>query len=275
MPQPAPASDGGHPVVASPSSEDRENARHGSGPLKVLLADNVPQLRSRLRAVLSQRPGLEVTAEAEDGRQAVALAADHQPDVVVLDLGLPDLEGREVLTHIRNHVPSARVVVFSGPRRSGDDWVAERVDRVVSKDEDLGILVEALEAVGRQPVQLATIALARNLKSVRRARDETRRTLTTWGLSPLADDCSVVVSELVTNAVVHAASRCVLRLSNQPRSVRVSVIDFGPGTPEPLAPSEARVGGRGLQIVNALSTAWGVDGLIDGSKIVWAEVRRP
>jgi DNA-binding NarL/FixJ family response regulator len=244
-------------------------------PLKVLLVDDVTEMRTLLRTVLRRRPGLEIAAEAADGRRAVALASEHQPDVVVLDLGLPDLEGREVLTGIRNHAPASRVVVFSGTRLPGNEWIAERVEGFVSKEQDLEILIEALESAARHPFEITTLDLPPSVHSVAEARVAARSALSQWGLAELAADCSVVVSELVTNAVVHAGGRCELRLSNHRRSVRVAVVDSGPGTPEPLAPSDARIGGRGLQIVDSMSTAWGVDGLADGRKLVWAELPRP
>jgi len=243
-------------------------------PLKVLLVDDVAEMRTLLRTVLRLRPGIEICAEAEDGHHAVALASDHQPDAVVLDLGLPDLEGREVLTGIRNHAPAARVVVFSGTRLPGNEWIADRVEGFVSKEQNLEILVEALETAARHPFEITVVDLEHSVHSVARARDAATSALTQWGLPELVADGVVIVSELVTNAVVHAASRCELRLSNHRRSVRVAVVDFGPGTPEPLAPSDERIGGRGLQIVDSMATAWGVDGLEDGRKLVWAELPR-
>ncbi len=60
------------------------------------------------------RGGFDVVAEAADGRTAIEAAAKLQPDVVVLDLGLPDLAGRDVLTMLRVAAPDMRVVVFTG-----------------------------------------------------------------------------------------------------------------------------------------------------------------
>jgi anti-sigma regulatory factor (Ser/Thr protein kinase) len=88
------------------------------------------------------------------------------------------------------------------------------------------------------------------------------------------DDALLVVSEMVTNAVTHAASPCELRISVSPVAVRVEVVDRGTGTPDPMPPSTTRTGGRGLHLVDALTAAWGVEPQAEGGKTVWAELLR-
>ena len=90
-------------------------------PPTVLLVDDVAEMRTLLRAVVRRR-GLEVVGEAGDGKHAVALAAEHDPDIVVLDLGLPGIGGVEVIEGLRgwSHVP---VIVLS-VRESERDKVA-------------------------------------------------------------------------------------------------------------------------------------------------------
>ncbi|MEU6716157.1 ATP-binding protein [Nonomuraea sp. NPDC046802] len=101
-----------------------------------------------------------------------------------------------------------------------------------------------------------------------RARRLVRDTLATWGLSTLADDMTPVVSEVVTNAVVHANSAMTLSLHRQGRHVRGEVADRSTvwPTPFPAGPDEEH--GRGLAIVAAYSKRWGVDPRTDG-KTVW------
>jgi DNA-binding NarL/FixJ family response regulator len=241
------------------------------GPPRVLVVDDVPEMRRMLSTVLGLK-GLRVVGEAEDGRNAVELAAELQPDVVILDLGLPDLEGRDVLTGIRNHAPQCRVVIFSGVRVDDTAELETRVEGYVGKEQELEILLDAVEAAVHRPVQVVTRSFPRMLESVARARTMTARALTDWGMGHLAGDGLVVVSELATNAVLHARTPFELRLSSHPRSFRIAVLDHGPGTPEPLAPSGVRPHGRGLQIVDAMASAWGVSGLKEGTKLVWAEL---
>jgi hypothetical protein len=81
---------------------------------------------------------------------------------------------------------------------------------------------------------------------------------------------AVMVSELATNSFRHAASRFVVRIEQFADEVRVSVEDTGPGTPAVQSPSPSDSTGRGLQIVAALSTRWGVVPTVDGlGKRVW------
>ena len=240
-------------------------------PARVLVVDDVPEMRRMLHTVLGLR-GFSVVGEASEGHSAVELAKELQPDVVILDLGLPDLEGREVLTGIRNVAPECRVVIFSGIRVQDVDALTKRVEAYVAKEQDLDILLDAVESALRRPVQLLTRSFPRMLQSISHARAMTAQALAEWGMDDLVGDGLVVVSELATNAVLHARTSFELRLSSHPRSFRIAVVDSGPGTPEPLAPSGVRPSGRGLQIVDSMSTAWGVSGLAEGTKLVWAEL---
>ncbi len=81
---------------------------------RVLIVDDTPDLRLLLQLSLSRYEGVTVVAEAEDGQQGVDLAREHQPDVVLLDLAMPRMDGLQALPLIRNNAPAARVVVLSG-----------------------------------------------------------------------------------------------------------------------------------------------------------------
>ena len=77
------------------------------------------------------------------------------------------------------------------------------------------------------------------------------------------------------NAITHAESSCRLRVSLTPSTLRVNVIDTGAGTPEPQPPSATEEHGRGLHLVAAVTTAWGLEIVPDDGKVVWAELARP
>ncbi|MFN2556916.1 MAG: response regulator transcription factor [Nitriliruptorales bacterium] len=81
---------------------------------RVVLADDTEDLRTILRRLLEHDGRFEVVGEAEDGHEAVEVAADHQPDVIVLDLSMPVLDGRAALPRIRSAAPDTRIVVLSG-----------------------------------------------------------------------------------------------------------------------------------------------------------------
>jgi DNA-binding NarL/FixJ family response regulator len=82
-------------------------------PLRVLVVDDHEVVREGVRAILSRRPGVEVVAETGLGRDAIRLAADLRPDVIVLDLGLPDVDGLEVVRLIRRDAGGPDIVVLT------------------------------------------------------------------------------------------------------------------------------------------------------------------
>jgi anti-sigma regulatory factor (Ser/Thr protein kinase) len=95
-----------------------------------------------------------------------------------------------------------------------------------------------------------------------------------WGWTDLVDTVELVVAELATNAVVHAKSRFVVTLTCRSTGVRVAVRDDSPAAAVVQAPSMTAFSGRGLAIVDALATSWGVDQSDDGpsGKVLWAEI---
>jgi two-component system, NarL family, response regulator NreC len=81
--------------------------------IRILLADDHTLIRGGLRLLVEQQPDLVVVGEAEDGRQAVALAASLKPDVAVLDIGMPSLNGIEAAKQISEGESRAAVVILS------------------------------------------------------------------------------------------------------------------------------------------------------------------
>jgi len=82
-------------------------------PTRVLLADDHILIRAGLRLVVEQQPEFTVVGEAADGRQAVALAESLKPDIVVMDIGMPGLNGIEACRQIRESLPDTQVVMLS------------------------------------------------------------------------------------------------------------------------------------------------------------------
>ena len=243
--------------------------------ISVLLVDDVVEVRRLVRTALRFRGGFDVVAEASDGTGAVRLAETLQPDIVVLDLGLPDIAGREVLTRIRASSPSSKVVVFSGDETPDRAWIVDHVEAYVLKDAELDYLVDLLESVG-QPAEIeAVLDLPQALTSASTARRFVTQKVTEWNLETILDDALLVASELAANAVTHAESPCRIRLSLNPVALRIDVIDTGEGTPEPRPASFTEEHGRGLHLVAALTSAWGLEFVPGEGKLVWAELARP
>ena len=82
--------------------------------MSVVIADDVAQIRRMVRRILERDGRFMVAAEAADGIEAVALAAELQPEVVLLDLMMPRMSGVQALAEIRRVSPHTRVVIFSG-----------------------------------------------------------------------------------------------------------------------------------------------------------------
>jgi len=81
--------------------------------IRILLADDHAVLRAGLRALLGAQPDMEVVGEAGDGLEALALAKQHHPDVVLADIGMPGLSGLELVRRLRQEVPETRTVILS------------------------------------------------------------------------------------------------------------------------------------------------------------------
>jgi CheY-like chemotaxis protein len=244
-------------------------------PVRALLVDDVVEVRSLVRTALRLRGGFEVVGEARDGAEAVRLAGGLHPDIVVLDLGLPDLTGRDVLTQVRDVSPESRVVVFSGETPDDEAWILGHVEAYLRKDARLDFLVDLLESVGQGVSAEGVLQLPRQPSSAGLARRFVRRTMGIWGLDALLDDALVVASELAANAVTHAGSSARLRLSLKPAALRIEVSDAGSGTPEPQPLNHEEENGRGLHLVGALAAAWGIEATPNAGKLVWAELARP
>jgi two-component system NarL family response regulator len=86
--------------------------------IRVVVADDFPLVREGVVRALNQDPGIEVVAQAENGQEALDVAADLKPDVMILDLRMPDLGGLAVLDKLRNTQPEIRVIVMTASEQA-------------------------------------------------------------------------------------------------------------------------------------------------------------
>lgn len=245
--------------------------------LPTLVVDDDPDQRTLIRMVFG-RAGLGPVFEAVDGEDAVHKAASHQPQLILLDLQMPGRGGLGVLPELRAACPQASVVVVSNlPRRGYEQAAVEQgavgylektipVERLVDEVLAAASLTDAV-------VDRVSVDLERSLASPRTAR-ELVRGLVDPTLAELVDVVELLVTELVTNSIVHAASAPRVEVELRPDRVRVAVHDADPTVPRQRVPDLDRPGGRGLLLLDDLATRWGVDPAGDG-KVVWFEVDRP
>jgi two-component system response regulator NreC len=117
-------------------------------PITVLLADDHAVVRQGLKAILGAEPDIRLAGEAADGQDAVRLAERVEPDVLVLDLMLPGLNGFEVTRLVRKRVPRTRVVILT--IHSDPAYAAEALRAgatgYVAKDADAAELIAAVRA---------------------------------------------------------------------------------------------------------------------------------
>ncbi|HST67482.1 MAG TPA: response regulator transcription factor [Mycobacteriales bacterium] len=132
-------------------------------PVRVLIADDQALFREALVALLSVQPGIEVVGEAADGREAVAAAARSHPDVVLMDLRMPVLDGVGATRQLRVDSPAVKVLALT--TFDGDDEVfpALRAGAVgyLLKDVSTQRLVEAVLAAARGESVLAPTVAAK------------------------------------------------------------------------------------------------------------------
>lgn len=114
-----------------------------------LLADDVPELRRLLRHVLSMSDRFDVIAEAENGLEAVQLAEQHKPNLLLLDISMPVMDGMEALPKIRQASPDTQVVVLSGfeAERMGQAALDAGAAAYLEKGIPPGVLIDRLLAI--------------------------------------------------------------------------------------------------------------------------------
>jgi DNA-binding NarL/FixJ family response regulator len=117
---------------------------------RILVADDHSLMRRRVRDLLESHDGWEVCAEAATGREAVALTATKRPDVVVLDLCMPEMDGLEAARQIHEQFPQTAMLILTGHDPLGlMDLLPAGVRTCLSKT-DLYQLVEAIGSIWQQ-----------------------------------------------------------------------------------------------------------------------------
>ena len=210
----------------------------------------------------------------DDLDHAAQLALAEGPRGVVCDLSKVDETGDPVALrglalsgrHPRDW-PGVPLAVAGLGRRVGDALCLEPMGGHLMVTTTLRQALSMVLQAGLPGVQ--SLRLTPHPTAPRASRDFVRRTLLEWRLSQHIDSACLVVSELVTNAMIHAGSAIDATVSEHRRAIRIAVRDRSPELPveQPGAWGEH---GRGLTIVAGLSSAWGMLPDSVGGKVVWA-----
>jgi DNA-binding NarL/FixJ family response regulator len=248
---------------------------------RTLIADDDADHRLLLRLSLGRSGRFEVVGEAGNGAEVVTLAREQQPDVILLDLSMPRVDGLEALPQLRRHVPDARVIVLSAfdPDQFGPAVMTAGAVGYLQKGMPPQQLVDEVLALGgllevvEEALAAAKARLAPELQSAGRARRFVDETLRRWDCGEQLDAVTLLVSEVVTNAIVHAGTEVEVTVQLTPNAVRIEVIDLAAALPVARDATDEETSGRGLALVEAMASAWGVEARPAG-KIVWFEVPR-
>jgi len=119
--------------------------------MQILIADDHELMRKGLRTVLESQPGWKVCGEAVNGRQAVELARQLTPDVIVLDVTMPELNGLEATRQIRKALPKAEVLILSmhESEQLVSEVLAAGAHGYIMKADTSRLLVSAVEALSQ------------------------------------------------------------------------------------------------------------------------------
>jgi DNA-binding NarL/FixJ family response regulator len=119
--------------------------------VRVLIADDQALFRRGLRAVLSEEPGIEVVAEAGDGEEAVARVEELAPDVVLMDIRMPKLDGIEATRRIQGVAPTTRILMITVSDEEDDLFEAVKAGAsgYLLKEISVAEVAEAVRAVVR------------------------------------------------------------------------------------------------------------------------------
>ena len=119
--------------------------------LRILLVEDHTLVRAGLRALLQRAEGLEVVGEAGDGHEALEMIGAHRPDIVLMDIGVPGLNGLEITARVARHYPHVRVVILS--MHAGEEYIRQAVRSGAAgyllKDAGVAELEIAIRAVAR------------------------------------------------------------------------------------------------------------------------------
>jgi DNA-binding NarL/FixJ family response regulator len=201
------------------------------GKITILIADDHPVVRDGLRGMLGGQPDLAVVAEAANGEEAVSQTARHRPQVILMDLRMPRMDGVQAISEIRSSQPDAKVLVLT--TYDADRDIARAVEAgaigVLLKDAPREELFSAVRAAARGESVLAGAVASRLMHQLRNPLVDTPSereievlTLVARGLTNRAIGRQLAISEAtVKTHLVHLFSK--LDVTDRTAAVTVAV----------------------------------------------------
>jgi two-component system, NarL family, response regulator LiaR len=188
-------------------------------PIRILIADDHTLMRQGLRQLCEGLGGFSVVAEAEDGAQAVALARTAQPDVILMDIVMPDVDGVEAIRRIMHERPPARIIALTMYRQEQYmlDAIRAGARGYLLKTVEARDLIAAIEAVHRGDYLIDPVVAVRVLSEFRLAAPET------LSVEPLTESEMAVLRLVAQGAdnqqIAQALNYSIFTVANRLRTI--------------------------------------------------------
>ena len=190
-------------------------------PLRILIADDHDVMREGTRAVIERHPGWEVCGVAATGREAVEQAVALEPDIVVMDMTMPELNGLDAAVQIRRRLPQTEILIFTAHQT--DELIREvfeaGVKSFIFKSEAHHFLVEAIESLSQhKPFFTDKVAEVLFAEILDRSETKSNGTQTTKRLTPREREIVQLLAEGRSNKEVAGALGISLRTAETHRA---------------------------------------------------------
>jgi DNA-binding NarL/FixJ family response regulator len=190
-------------------------------PLRILIADDHDVMREGTRAVIERQPGWEVCGIAGTGREAVAQAIQLQPNIVIMDMTMPELNGLDAAIQIKRRLPRTEILMFTG--HETDDLIRRAfetgVKSFISKSEAHHFLIEAIESLSRhKPFFTTTVSEILFSNILNRAEGKRDATAPGQRLSPREREIVQLIAEGKSNKEVAETLRISVRTAETHRA---------------------------------------------------------
>jgi DNA-binding NarL/FixJ family response regulator len=155
-------------------------ASHQQHTIKVILADDHSRVRAGMRSILERHPHIVVVAEASDGEEALRKVEEHQPDILLLDVEMPFMNGRQVATTIKQRALPVQILAVSAydDQHYIQGMLQSGAAGYITKDEVPDLLLEAVEGIARGEEGWVSRRVAKKIASWEDNLDSEQHTLT-------------------------------------------------------------------------------------------------